>query len=41
MGVPEKDQGVVVERNRVRPIVPEVGQVSYGNGAIIRGLLNV
>jgi len=41
LGVPEKEQKVVVERHRVRPLVPDVGQVPYGNGAVIGGLANV
>jgi len=41
LGVPEKVQEVVVERYRVRPLGPDVGQVPYGNGAVIGDNSNV
>jgi len=37
----EKEQEVVVESDRVRPLVPNVGQETYGNGAVTGGLVNV
>jgi len=38
--VPEKEQELV-EHDRVRPLVPDVGLVPYGNGAVIGGLADV
>ena len=35
MGVPEKEQEL--ERDRVRPLASDVGQVPDGNGAVIGG----
>ena len=36
--MPEKEQEVVESD---RPLVPDVGQIPYGNGAVIGGLANV
>ena len=40
MGVAEKEQEVVDEYH-ICPLVPDVGQVHYANGAVIGGLHNL